>query len=307
MSADAPTVTVVVPTFRRGPQLAALLDALEAQVDPAHEVIVVDNDAAGSARAAVARRPWATYLHHPTPGASHARNAGIAAASGAVLVMVDDDVVPQPGWLAALLQPIVDGRADVTGGRVVLDPGVARPAWFDEDVVGAYLTHFDLGDGPRPLHADEHLVSASAAAHLHLVRAVGGFDPELGPRGGIQLVADDVALVRALRAAGARVWWVPDALVVHELPASRLRPRWLLRRAWLQGRSDRLLDATAMADRRLGGARVALSWLGDQVRRRLGEGVWRPAVAFHLACDLARTAGWLRQAAARQPDRRVAT
>jgi glucosyl-dolichyl phosphate glucuronosyltransferase len=295
-------VSVVAPTYRRAHTLQLLLEGLAVQQDaPTWELVIVDNDDAGLADEVVARHPVdapTRVLHEPRSGATHARNHGIAAARGDIIAMVDDDVVPAPDWLARLTAPIRDGRADATGGRVVLDPTVERPGWFDEDIVGQYLTNFDLGHDERELGPDGFVVTASAAFRTDLLRQVGGFDTRLGPRGTTQLVSDDVQLCRAVMGAGGRLRWVPDAVVVHELPESRLQRSWLLKRAYLQGRSDWQVDEDTLRSRRANGARVATSWLSGQVRRRMAEGVQRPDVAFHLACDVARTAGRLREAAA---------
>lgn len=293
-----PRISVVLPTYQRARHLAVTLAALSGQqAAPPWELIVIDNDPEGSARTTVERAGVpATYVIEGSPGASHARNRGIAASSGEVLAMLDDDVVPAPTWLAELTRPIVEGRADVTGGPVHLDPDVPRPPWFEERIVGMYLTNFDLGGGERVLGDDEYVVTANAAFRAEIVRRTGGFDPVLGPRGNVQLVGDDVQFVRQCRRLGATVRWVPSARVVHELPANRLRPRWILRRAWLQGRTDWLIDREELERRRWNGARVAANWLADELRGRFGEGVRRPEVAFHALCDLARTSGRLREA-----------
>jgi hypothetical protein len=110
---------------------------------------------------------------------------------------------------------------------------------------------------------------------------------------GVNFGGDDVRVARALRAAGARLRYVPDAVVVHELPRERLRARYLLRRAWWVGRSDWVLDAPTLEQRRYGGARVAVSWYACELRRRRHEGVIDPAVLFHALCDTARVAGSL--------------
>ncbi len=287
----------MLPTFRRPARLRLALAGVAAQSGVADlEVVVVDNDPASTARAVVESAPLpARYLVEPRSGAVHARNTGIEAARGEVVVLLDDDVVPREGWLAALLAPIVGGDADATGGRVVLDPAVARPRWFDEPVVGQYLTNVDLGPGPRLLGGDEFVVTANAAFRRELLVAVGGFATNLGPRGTTQLVNDDVRLVRDVQRHGGRVWWVPDAVVEHELPASRLRPRWVLRRAYLQGRSDWLLDEADLRRRRGNGVRVAASWLFGELAARGTEGLTRPDVAFHAACDVARSVGRVRQ------------
>lgn len=289
----------MLPTFRRADRLRATLHGLARQRGVrTWEVIVVDNDPAGSARPALegVTAP-VRYVVEPHPGASHARNRGTAEAQGDVVAMLDDDVVPEPDWLRELTAPIDDDRADLTGGPVRLEPQVDRPRWFDEDVVGRYLTHHDLGGTPRELAVEEFVVTANAAFRSSLLVRVGGFRPELGPRPGRHLVGDDVDLHRRCVALGARAWWVPTAHVVHELPADRLRPSWILGRAWLQGRSDWLVERSELEQRRWNGARVAGGWLGSELRRRMREGPTRPEVAFHLACDVARTAGRLWEAA----------
>ena len=299
-------MTVVLPTYRRPEALARVLDGLAAQRDaPAFEVIVVDNDSAPHPSPRLPAQLRGRVVVEPVPGAAMARNRGVAEAAAGLVAWIDDDVVPDARWLAALAAPVLAGRADLTGGRVVLDPSVSRPSWLAPAIEG-YLTALDLGPHERALSDDESLLTASLLTRTALFRSTGGFDPRLGPRGSTQLVGDDAQIVRSLRTAGARAAWVPDAVVVHELPESRLRPTWVLRRAWLQGRSDWLLDRDALSRRRAGGARVALSWLTEQWRCRRAEGLRSPDVAFHTACDLARTAGRLSEAAAIARGRRAA-
>jgi GT2 family glycosyltransferase len=293
-----PRVTVAVPTARRPAALQRLLDALPAAIagGPDAELLVVDNDRNGSARDVVEGAGLKVrYVVEPEPGSAFARNRAIAETATPVLALLDDDVVPRPGWLDEVTRPVLAGAAGC-GGRVVLDPSVPRPRWFDESGIGGYVTSFDLEGPARALGHDEYIVTANAAFDVGALRAVGGFDPALGPRPGSQLVADDVHVVRMLQRAGGEVWWAPSAVVVHDLPAERLRPRWLLRRAYLQGRSDWLLDAEELRARRGGGARVALSWLGHELQARRREGLRDPATRFHLATDVSRTLGALRQA-----------
>ncbi len=282
-------ITVVLPTFRRPEALARALAGLAAQVDPPpYRLVVVDNDPAPHPEPVVP--PGARLVRELVPGAAAARNRGIAETDTPLLAMLDDDVVPEPGWLRALAAPVLDGRADLVGGRVVLDPCVSRPRWLSPGLEG-YLTALDLGRGESDLGPDETLLTASLLTRTDLLRAIGGFDPGLGPRGSTQLVGDDVHVVRALRAAGARARWVPESVVVHELPAARLRPGWVLRRAYLQGRSDWRLDRAELQQRKGRGVRVAGAWWAGEARRRWSEGLASRGVAFHALCDAARTAG----------------
>src|SRR4051794_12427659 len=140
-------VTVVVPTYRRPESLRRLLHSLLEQAAPFEwDAVVVDNDNEGSARevvTAAARMGLAVrYEQESRTGVAHARNRGIAVATGDVLAFLDDDVVSLPGWLAAVCAPVVDGQAVAAGGPVILDPEVARPRWFDESGIGGFLSSF---------------------------------------------------------------------------------------------------------------------------------------------------------------------
>lgn len=304
MEPDDPLVTVVVPTYRRPESLARALAALAAQ-DAAFpwEVVVVDNDAAGSGRAAVSDAALAglavRYELEPVTGVAHARNRGAAAARGSVVALLDDDVVPEPTWLRQVCAPVLDGAAAAAGGTVRLDPTVTRPAWFDEQGIGGYLSSFAL-PSDRDLGDRELLLTANMALLRSALDDVGGFDPTFGPRGGVQLVADDAHLVRQLVRGGHRVVYRRDAVVVHDLPRQRLTRRYLVRRAYLQGRSDWLLERADHVHRRLGGFRVAVEqsgrWLWHELGLRIREGLHHRRVRFHLLCDLVRFAGTLRQA-----------
>ena len=303
MTADSMTATVVVPTFRRPENLARLLAALARQHDPGvpWDVVVVDNDDPPGAQETFDRiTPQldvpVRLVREERRGASHTRNRGMREVTASVTVFIDDDVVPDERWLATLLAPIVAGRCEGTGGRVVLDPTVPRPRWFDETGIGGYLAAHDVTDEERALVDGEFVITANAAFDTAILGRGGGFEGQLGPRPGVQLVNDDVLLCDRFRDAGGRVRHVPDAVVIHELPAERLRPRYLLRRAYAQGRSD-WIYFTMTIGRRAGLERTA-RWFANALAARWRERPWRLPVAFHLACDVARLAGVVREVAA---------
>lgn len=295
-------VSVVLPTFRRPAPLRRLLESIARQDPPGveWEVVVVDNDVPPSAHAVVdaARSDFPVPLRlvaEEEPGSAHARNRGIAECRGSIIVLVDDDVVVEPAWLNELVRPILDDASDATAGRVLLERPRQLPRWFSYEGIGPYLTHYDLGDEALPLGADDYLVTASAAFRAEVLRSTGGFDPALGPTGSGHLVGDDVLIHRKLVALGARVLYVPTSVAEHELPPERLTRRYLLRRAHEQGRSDWILDRSKLEPMKLHGLRVALLWLGAELRARWREGLFRPAVRFHLATDLVRVIGSVRQ------------
>src|SRR5205085_3629016 len=91
-------VSIVIPTYRRPDMLRTAVDSCLAQrgVTATFEIIVVDNDAAGSARATVDGLAADSavpirYVLEDKPGISHARNTGVRHAPGRYLAFLDDD------------------------------------------------------------------------------------------------------------------------------------------------------------------------------------------------------------------------
>ena len=101
------TSSVIVCTRNRPDDLAACLASLAAQTRPPDELVVVDaSDDERNARCietwAAARALPAARVVRTAPGLTRQRNIGVAHARGDVLTFLDDDVVLEPGYLAAI-------------------------------------------------------------------------------------------------------------------------------------------------------------------------------------------------------------
>jgi GT2 family glycosyltransferase len=206
--------------------------------------------------------------------------------------------VPDAGWLAALVEPLLAGRCDGTGGRVSLDATTPVPRWIPR-WLRPYLAEYEHGDVEVDVRevplVEPYVLTANAAFTADVLARAGGFDRLLGPRRGVPMVNDDIALCRNVLALGASIHVVPTARVVHELPAHRLRRRYFLRRLYAQGRSDWILDREPLAATRSAGAHTATVAFAREVVRDLRAGTLpRPRHTF-LWCQAARRAGFLRE------------
>jgi glycosyltransferase involved in cell wall biosynthesis len=162
---EAPRLSVIVPTYRRPADLARCLAALEAQLRPADEVIVVarPDDAATHAllreRLRSADGEALRVALVDRPGVVAAYNCGLESAEGDIICFTDDDAAPHPDWT----QRLIDGFArhrDVggIGGRdIVHEKGtilagardlVGLVRWYGRPI-GNH--HIGCGD-PRPVH-----------------------------------------------------------------------------------------------------------------------------------------------------------
>ena len=318
-----PGVTVVIPSWRRPEGLRRALRALAGQCaggpwdvvvvasgadTAAHEVVAAERDRllagptsspSSAPEAAPALAPTSALedvrvVDEPGPGSSLARNRGLAE-SRQVVAFLDDDCRPEPGWLRAITAPVQAGTAAGTGGRVVLDPTVPVPSWLGPALL-SYLAHYDRGTEDIELGDDDFVLTANAAFDADLLAFVGGFDPLLGTTAGRPTGNEEIDVCRKVRRAGGTIAYTASAVVVHDLPASRLRPTYLLRRMHAQGRSDWWLDRGRWGQQGGAGMAEGLWSLWAEERAILRQGPWHPSVLLHSVGAAARTAGFSRQA-----------
>jgi glycosyltransferase involved in cell wall biosynthesis len=110
-----PRISVVIPAYNAERTLSRVLDALQAQAPPPDEVLVVDDDSTDRT-AAVAREHGARVVRTPGHGfAGGARNRGWEASSGDVVVFLDADAIPAPGWGAGLARALREFPGAIVG------------------------------------------------------------------------------------------------------------------------------------------------------------------------------------------------
>ena len=224
-------VAVCVCTFHRMQFLAALLRSLATQSVTADrlEIVVVDNDPAGSAESVVRQfskeHPNAAvrYVVEGKPGVSHARNRAVAESRAAMLAFIDDDEVASPDWLDRLLQVAAQFQADVVLGptRATLGPGL--PDWVRRLNLRGHLDDLHTGqEVPRGMGgAGNVLIRRSALG----TRTALPFDPRLTHTGG-----EDSDLFNWMRGQGARVVWSAEAVCWESLGPERLTVHFYVQR-----------------------------------------------------------------------------
>jgi len=120
----APVASVCICTLARPKGLSRLLAALAQQIGaPPFEVIVVDNDASGTAVDVVEpfrRQLRLSYFVQPLRGLTHSRNMAVERSIGAYVAFIDDDEWPRPDWLANLHRMATNRAADAVFGPVLV-------------------------------------------------------------------------------------------------------------------------------------------------------------------------------------------
>lgn len=248
------SVTIAIVTFRRPRQLGELLGAIEPQLAEDVQLLIVDNDPAGSASEALSAAPRRVrarcrLVGEHEPGIISARNRALCEVETPWIAFIDDDDMPADGWISALRR-----RQAATGADVVAGPQVhaipAPPAWID----GAHCFRDVDGTADPAAAARTCNVLIRVAPEIH-------FDDRLGFRGG-----SDTHLFRRLARAGWSFAWAPDAIVHTSVPPDRLTVRWVVRRSFRVGTTagwcSRDLDGAGSAIRQHGPSALRWLWWG---------------------------------------------
>lgn len=232
------TLVVAFCTFKRADRLDQLVAALRAQSCPVPFDILALNNNSPDATLAVLERLQAQpgtpllVVTEKAPGIVPARNrALLEARDHDILVFIDDDELPLPGFLEAAFDAIVNEGAQCVGGRIEIDfrPD-GRPAWLDDDVAG-FLGRLDHGNLPLWITDDATPVwSGNTAYAMQLFRDQPGlrFDPRYNREGADVGGGEDAVMLHALLAQGAKIRYRPDMGVLHSVDRWKLQRRYFL-------------------------------------------------------------------------------
>lgn len=223
-------ITVAIPSYRRPERLAALLaslpDRLAETTDAVIDVLVIDNDPDGSARAAVDGTPLdLRYVHETTPGISAARNRALDECHASDLIaFLDDDEIPRIGWLSSLVGVWRRHRAAAVAGRLV--------SVFEDGTDPWMIASGTFYRRQRPTGTE---LPAASTANLLLdmtqIRDFGlRFEESLGLSGG-----EDTMFTKQLVHRGGVLLWCNESEVEDTVVPGRLTREWATQRAFSAG------------------------------------------------------------------------
>ncbi len=205
---------------------SAIVDLIEQSVStirqehPTVELILVDdNSTDGSDKqvAAICERYGATFLstRDGAHGICAARNKGITASHGDYLAFLDNDAIPQPGWLSALAQTMEsDPRLGACASRVMF---ADKPDLVNS--MGSMLNELFHGNGVcihemyRYAQWPDEIMYATGNGMMirrEALNQIGLFDEGL-----LYYTPDDADIGIRLRRGGWSIAPVPDAMVLH--------------------------------------------------------------------------------------------
>ena len=239
-TSNNPLATVVIPTYNRASSLRrALRSVVDLSISPElYEVVVVDNNSTDDTPQVVQ-----DFLHSGVPiqyvkesrlSFTVARHAGANAAKGRILSYIDDDVVVDRGWLAAVIEVFEgDDAVGIVGGPILPVFEAEPPDWIKQYYpMSSWLSLLDRGP---EIHETHDAYGPNFSVRKDVLQLVGGFPADTigveseGRPGVVEKIyigGGDVGLCAKVEKAGYKVIYAPGALVHHVIPPVRLSKKW---------------------------------------------------------------------------------
>lgn len=248
-----PAVSIVTCTYNRPDLLLRAVRGCLRNASGRHisyEIVVADNSPEGYAeplltasldKGTVGEGGPVRVVRATPPNIAIARNAGVSVARAPLIVFLDDDLSPDPGWLEALTETLETTGADVVAGPVsstYVEPdgrvltGTAEAEanalcwWCSRDIAVPSGTPITV-DGPKRTRA---IIMGTENTLWRVATTLSGeqpFDPAFGSSGG-----EDVDIFMRMERQGRRFAWCTDARVRSIVPVSRLSLRYQLMRGF---------------------------------------------------------------------------
>jgi glycosyltransferase involved in cell wall biosynthesis len=209
-------LSIVIPTYNRKTRLARVLSALEVQdVDLGEmEVVIVDDgstDGSADWLAAQRLRFDCRVIRLTNGGPARARNAGVDAAAGELVLFLDDDVEPTPSLVSEHLRTHARESDLVVLGPLASLPSYAQPwvAWEQAKIEAQYDA---MQRGELVPTFRQFWTGNASLARRHLI-AAGGFNPSF-------LRGEDVELGQRLARLGLKFRFNARARGLHHAERS---------------------------------------------------------------------------------------
>lgn len=198
-----PRCSVIICSYNGASTVESCLRSMERIRYPDFEVVFVDDGSSDNTQEIVKKFPWVRNVRQKNMGLSYARNVGLHAATGDIVVYTDSDCEADEDWLYYIALNLVRSKHVGMGGpNLIPDEG----SWV-ADCVGL------SPGGPTHVMVDdrtaEHVPGCNMAFYRDKAITINGFDPQFRSAG------DDVDFIWRLQHMGGSIGFAPSAQVWH--------------------------------------------------------------------------------------------
>ncbi|MGC8625276.1 MAG: glycosyltransferase family 2 protein [Phycisphaerae bacterium] len=233
------SLSIVIATHNRVKLLLQTLQSLsQLTVPPGADVELIicanacTDGTAEACQSVLAGFPFPAHcVVEPRAGASHARNVALAETRGDFLAFLDDDIWISANWIVELLAVFQNYPADIVAGKVELWwKDVARPEWLCRRSEHM-LSCIDHGSRICELFSAGQAASVNLAIRRSVLADVPRFRTDLGRSEGALLAGEDTYFIAQALQAGHRLFYAPQASLLHWVAPERITPGYLGRAA----------------------------------------------------------------------------
>ncbi len=203
-------ISVIIPAYNAAKTIRGCLDSLMHQDygDP-YAVIVVDDGSTDETPRIVSEYRNIVLLRQSNAGPAAARNKGVLAAQGDIVLFTDADCVPDRNWISEMAGTLQENQ-DVVGVKGVYK--TRQREWVARFVQYEYEDKYDRMKKQRYI---DFIDTYSAGFRKEVFLKMGGYDTAFP-----LACAEDVELSFRLSAEGYRMVFNPNARTYHTHPAT---------------------------------------------------------------------------------------
>ncbi|TCO74307.1 glycosyltransferase [Chromatocurvus halotolerans] len=180
-------------------------------------------------------------LNQPKRGKNRSLNLGLKEATGDLIVLTDDDVVPNEDWIVRLVDCAeANPKFDIFAGRIgPLWPCQPDPVIIRNVPLGTTyaISPTTLNEGPiNP----GNVWGPNMAIRRRVFDAGHTFNEHVGPDKGRYIMGSETEFTERLHVAGYKCWFCDAAVVKHIIRENQMTQSWVIDRAFRSGRGERV-------------------------------------------------------------------
>ena len=242
-------LSVIICTYNREKYLYNVLKSI-AENDfsvGGYEIVLVNNNSTDGTEAKCERfqrdfpQVSFRYFVEKNQGLSHARNRGIAEAKGGILIYVDDDALVNKEFLRTYADFFAQyPQASAGGGAILPMYETAEPKWmshFTKQLITGYLY---LGNQTKKFEKGKYPGGGNAGYRKEVFEKIGLFNVDLGRKGENLIGAEEKDIFDKMTAQGMEFYYLPNAVLYHIIPESKLTKEYFNRLTFAIGQSERI-------------------------------------------------------------------
>lgn len=248
-------ISVIVCTYNREHYIERNLDSLSRQSLSVenYEIIIINNNSTDNTgticESFINNQPELqfAYFNEQNQGHSYARNRGIKESKGEYLAFIDDDAFVDFDYVKNIVEFFSKNqKVAAIGGKIIPIYEDEEPKWMTKYLL-PLVAGLDMGNSPKEFPGMQFPIGANMAYRTEIFKELGNFNTELGRKGTGLEGGDEKDMIYRLRKAGKKVWYVPEVLVEHIIPAKRTQSEYIKGQAIGVGKSEkkRLKQASA--------------------------------------------------------------